>query len=61
MLFNIVDAQPARLSPCRETMLAHLEWVVAPARETHPGLRLEVAWVSPTWGRAEPRHSSSTR
>jgi hypothetical protein len=44
-----MTAQPAIRSD-RHAMLSHLEWLVAPIRDTHPRMRLEIAWADPEHG-----------
>lgn len=34
----------------RLAMLRHLEWLIAPVRDMHPNLRLEIAWGDPESG-----------
>ena len=31
-------------------MFNHLEWLIAPIRDTHPKVRLELAWADPDTG-----------
>ena len=33
--------------PDRAAIRRHLEWLIASVRETHPDLRLEIAWGDP--------------
>jgi hypothetical protein len=45
-----VTTSQTSLSPHREAMLGHLEWLAAPMAQQSPELRFEIAWSDPETG-----------